>query len=161
MLSVMLPLGIAFQQFAEEGEEGGGGNGGGNEIRHRLRQKYGKGFVSIGGKKGRQNEDHGDQQDHLPQKGHQQAGLGLAQSHKGLLATDLETHGEAAGQENTHGPGGIIHQSAVIGKDPGKNLGHQHQHQPKDCGIPHANRKLAEKCLFHSVHLSGAEIVAD
>ena len=147
-----------LQHPDEEPEEHEGGDSGGGDIGNGLGQEYGEGLV---GEEQGEKEDQRDQQDDLSQQCHDQADLGLPQSHEGLLAGKLEADGEAAGQEDPQCPGSIFHQCRIAGEDTGENLGENHQQQPEGGGIGDADTELAEEGFLHPVELLGAVVIAD
>ena len=148
----------AFHEPAEEQEECRGGGGSGENVADGFGKKDCHGFVL---EEVWQNENQRNQQNELSQAGHKQADFCLTQGNKCLLAAVLEAHGETPGQEDPHGPGSVIHQRLLIGKDPGKKGGKQLNQQPEKHGVADAHSKLAEEGFLHPPQLPGAVVVAD
>ena len=144
--------------FPEETEKDGDGDDGSGQIRHRLRQEHGKGLVL---EKRRKNENQRDQKNQLSQAGHEQAGFGLSQSYKGLLAGHLEPYAEATGEENPYRPLRIAGQLLVAGKNSCEEAGKQLDEQPEHGCIGNAGKKLAEEGFFYPVKLICAIVEAD
>lgn len=147
----------AFHELPEEQEECGCGSRGGEDVADGLGKKHRHGLVL---EEVRQNEDQGDQQNELSQAGEEQTDFCLAQGDKCLLAAVLEACGEAARQEDPHGPGGVIHQSLLIGKDTGKKGRKQLDQQPEKSGVADAHGKLAKERFLYPGQLLCAVVVA-
>ena len=130
----------------EECKERDGRHGGGEDVGHRLRQKDRERLVR---EEVRQNEDQGDQQNQLPQTGHDETDLRLPQRHKRQLTADLKAHGKRPRKENPNRPGRVIHKRPVAGKDASEHPGKEKYQQPEHGGVPHAHKELAEKGFLH------------
>lgn len=78
-----------------------------------ARQKHGENLVA---EEAGQEQDQGNQQDHLTQQGQKEGDAGLAQRHEGLLAGELHPQHEHTGGIDVQRPDGDLHQLRLVVK---------------------------------------------
>lgn len=150
--------GSFFQDLIELTEECNRSSACRDNVADRLGQENRKNLVrkEIG-----QNENQGDQQDDLPQAGQEQTDFCLPQSHKALLAAQLEAKGEDTRHIDPHCPCGILRQRSVIGEHSRKHLRNQQHSCPAKGTEDHTDNKLTPECFLYPLVIMGAEVVAD
>ena len=85
----------------------GGGSTDCQKICHGFSQENSKRLI---GKEMRQDINEWDQQEDFAQSGKEQGGFGIAKSHKGLLASDLDAEKTRGAHIDAQRPYGVVHQ---------------------------------------------------
>ena len=147
----------AVEDLIEPGKEGDGGDGGGQNVADRLGQKHGENLVA---EEAGQEQDQGNQQDHLTQQGQKEGDAGLAQRHEGLLAGELHPQHEHTGGIDVQRPDGNLHQLRLVVKQRDKQARKELQRRAGGAAKAQGGEKEQAKGPLDPVQLPGAVIIA-